>query len=160
MGIKVALVGNSGVGKTSLCDALDGCIFSDRYLATMGVDIHSIKTNYLKDNKPVMLQLWDSAGDTIYLGLEMVYHYGFKICVIMVDINSPTSDSEIIKWSSYFRRSNEAPIIVLYNKADDFKIEGKNCISVKNNDIDNVVPLICRTLGLRERGSLTKSANK
>lgn len=60
MTLKVVFVGDSGVGKTSLLTREYDETFTERYLATIGVDFR-IKTYDLGLFK-VKAQLWDTAG--------------------------------------------------------------------------------------------------
>lgn len=57
---KLVIVGNSGVGKSSLLLRFSDDTFSDSYLTTIGVDFR-FKTLEL-DGKKVKLQIWDTAG--------------------------------------------------------------------------------------------------
>jgi Ras-related protein Rab-1A len=57
---KLVIVGNSGVGKSSLLLRFSDDTFSDSYLTTIGVDFR-FKTLEI-DGKKVKLQIWDTAG--------------------------------------------------------------------------------------------------
>ena len=57
---KVVLIGNSGVGKTSLLLRFSDDVFNQSPLSTVGVDF---KMKTLKvDDKIVKMQIWDTAG--------------------------------------------------------------------------------------------------
>ena len=57
---KVLLIGNSGVGKSSLLVRFTDDVFTDNFMPTIGVDF-KIKT-LMVDNKSAKLQIWDTAG--------------------------------------------------------------------------------------------------
>ena len=57
---KVLLIGNSGVGKSSLLVRFADDVFTDNFMPTIGVDF-KIKTLQV-DNKSAKLQIWDTAG--------------------------------------------------------------------------------------------------
>ncbi len=57
---KVLLIGNSGVGKSSLLMRFAEDVFSDNHIMTIGVDF-KIKTVDV-DSKAIKLQIWDTAG--------------------------------------------------------------------------------------------------
>ena len=57
---KLVIIGNSGVGKSSLLLRFADDSFSDSYLTTIGVDFRFRTINI--DGKNVKLQIWDTAG--------------------------------------------------------------------------------------------------
>ena len=57
---KIVLIGDSGVGKTSLLLRFSDDIFNANPFSTIGVDF-KIKTLKV-DNKIVKMQIWDTAG--------------------------------------------------------------------------------------------------
>jgi Ras-related protein Rab-1A len=57
---KVLLIGNSGVGKSSLLLRFADDVFNDNFMPTMGVDF-KIRTIDV-DAKTIKLQIWDTAG--------------------------------------------------------------------------------------------------
>ena len=58
--LKLLLLGDSGVGKTSLLRVISGDAFSESMLATAGVDF-KLRNIVIKEEQ-VALQLWDTAG--------------------------------------------------------------------------------------------------
>ncbi|ETW08417.1 hypothetical protein, variant [Aphanomyces invadans] len=59
--VKLLLLGDSGVGKTSLMRVFSGDEFSESMLATAGVDF-KVRNLTLEDDYDVALQIWDTAG--------------------------------------------------------------------------------------------------
>lgn len=57
---KVLLIGNSGVGKSSLLLRFADDVFNDNFMPTIGVDF-KIRTIDV-DQKTIKLQIWDTAG--------------------------------------------------------------------------------------------------
>ena len=57
---KLVIIGNSGVGKSSLLLRFADDQFSESYLTTIGVDFR-FRTMPI-DSKNVKLQIWDTAG--------------------------------------------------------------------------------------------------
>jgi len=58
--VKLLVIGDSGVGKTSLISRYVDDTFKDNYINTVGIDFKT-KVLQLQQTK-VKLQLWDTAG--------------------------------------------------------------------------------------------------
>ncbi len=58
--IKLLIIGNSGVGKSSLLTRFADDDFREQYIYTIGVDFKVRTLNI--DGKIVKLQIWDTAG--------------------------------------------------------------------------------------------------
>lgn len=58
--LKYLVVGDSGVGKTSLLMRYCEDSFQTDYLSTIGVDFKIKRIDY--NNKPITLNIWDTAG--------------------------------------------------------------------------------------------------
>jgi Ras-related protein Rab-32 len=63
---KILVVGNAGVGKTSLIKRYAHNVFSDQYQSTIGVDfalkVLKVGSTHGEAEEIVRLQLWDIAG--------------------------------------------------------------------------------------------------
>ena len=59
--IKIALLGDSCVGKTWICKSFMGMIFGEDDLATIGTDKFEKKIK-LENGKEIKLIIWDTAG--------------------------------------------------------------------------------------------------
>jgi len=63
---KLLIIGDSGVGKSSLLLRFADNTFSGNYITTIGVDFKI--RNVVIDGERVKLQIWDTAGEMIQLG--------------------------------------------------------------------------------------------
>lgn len=83
---KLLLIGDSGVGKTSILLQFTTEEFTDREKPTIGVDL---KVKLLdQDNKRVKLTIWDTAGQERYKTLTSAYYRGAQVsmprhCVLL-----------------------------------------------------------------------------
>lgn len=75
---KVLVIGDLGVGKTSIIRRYVHQTYSTNYRATIGVDFALKVLNW--DNETVRLQLWDIAGGTLKKlnKLHVLYLMGVK----------------------------------------------------------------------------------
>ena len=60
---KVIILGDSGVGKTSLMNQYVNKKFSNQYKATIGADF--LTKEVMVDDRLVTMQIWDTAGQVI-----------------------------------------------------------------------------------------------
>jgi len=138
--IKVALIGSSGTGKTSLRGQFVSGQFSTNYRATIGADFIA-KTIHLSQDSPsgtddtspaqdageaVTLQIWDTAGQERFSALTSAFFRGADAAVIVYDVRRPKSLAEVEMWWRTFAdkcpvvAQDEAtwPVVVVGNKMD------------------------------------------
>ena len=83
--VKGILLGDSGVGKTTLSDAWDQEKKPyPRWGGTIGVDFHS----KIYEDVPVRLLLWDTAGQERFRSLSLAYYRGASLVFLVVDITN------------------------------------------------------------------------
>lgn len=175
---KVLVVGESGVGKTSLVQRYTKGIFSEAYKATIGVDFASKRIKW-NDKFDVRVQLWDLAGQERFGTQIGVYFREAKGAICVYDVTNERSLAQVAKWKQLVddKTHNSAgdyipPSIMLANKIDLIKevnmteINGRAtqlqfvggvCISAKNNiGIDDAMKcLISAMLKRRKTDELT-----
>ena len=93
---KVLLIGNSGVGKSSLLVRFADDLFTDNFMPTIGVDF-KIKT-LMVDNKSAKLQIWDTAGQERFRTITSSYFKGAHGVLVTYDITDRESFSAVQKW--------------------------------------------------------------
>ncbi len=72
--LKVIILGDSGVGKTSLMNQFVNDKFSKQYKATIGADF--LTKEILIDDKLVTMQIWDTAGQERFQSLGVAFYRG------------------------------------------------------------------------------------
>ena len=117
---KIILLGNSGVGKTSIYFYYTKNIFQDKYAATVGVDFATDFKNVLGKN--VRLNIWDTAGEEKYRSTIANYFKGSHSCFLVFDLTNVNSFKDLEIWYKLFIESsasnNKENIVVLGNKCD------------------------------------------
>jgi Ras-related protein Rab-7A len=113
------MLGDGGVGKTSLKNRYLTGEFTDKYLTTLGVDFAS--HSLILDGKEIFIQIWDVAGQDIFSSIRSSYFQGAKGALIVFDVTRPeTFENLLEKWIRPFFNSldDKPPIAVLGNKSD------------------------------------------
>ncbi|XP_050368848.1 ras-related protein Rab7 isoform X1 [Argentina anserina] len=130
--LKVIVLGDSGVGKTSLMNQYVYKKFIRQYKATIGADFVTKELHI--DDKLVTLQIWDTAGQERFHSLGAAFYRGADCCVLVYDVNVLRSFETLQNWHEEFLKQQadpadtEAfPFILLGNKID---IDGGNSRAV------------------------------
>lgn len=120
--LKVIILGDSGVGKTSLMNQYVHKRFSNQYKATIGADF--LTKEVMIGDRMVTLQIWDTAGQERFQSLGVAFYRGADSCVLVYDITDSKSFDTLETWKDEFlvhaspRNPDQFPFVVLGNKAD------------------------------------------
>ncbi|MBD3230120.1 MAG: GTP-binding protein [Candidatus Lokiarchaeota archaeon] len=116
--VKIPLVGNGGVGKTSFAYRFVNSQFTQQYKMTIGVDFQ-IKNINLPDGTEVKVQLWDTGGQTRFTSIRSMYYKGSSGFLIMFDVTNRKSFQDLGKWVEEVRKhSFNENILIIGNKID------------------------------------------
>ncbi|MFT7859732.1 MAG: Rab family GTPase [Sulfurimonas sp.] len=131
---KVVMIGDFGVGKTSLVKRFVENSFSEEYLSTIGVSI-SKKT---LDNSTIML--WDIEGQTEFKPISIQYLLGAKAFIIVADIQRQNTIESIKKHIELCRSViKDAPICIALNKSDLTHNIDDNLFDTLTQFSDNII---------------------
>merc|ERR1712072_797589 len=120
--LKVIILGDSSVGKTSLMNQFVHRKFVSQYKATIGADF--LTKEIVVDERPVTMQIWDTAGQERFQSLGVAFYRGADCCILVFDINRSVTFETLDHWRDEFliqaspSNPNEFPFIVLGNQVD------------------------------------------
>merc|ERR1712151_989231 len=120
--LKVIILGDSGVGKTSLMNQYVNKKFSNQYKATIGADF--LTKEILVEDRLVTMQIWDTAGQERFQSLGVAFYRGADSCVLVFDVNVAKTFENLDSWRDEFliqaspRDPDNFPFIVIGNKVD------------------------------------------
>uniref|UniRef100_A0A8I5NC13 Ras-related protein Rab n=2 Tax=Euarchontoglires TaxID=314146 RepID=A0A8I5NC13_PAPAN len=123
---KLLVIGDLGVGKTSIIKRYVHQNFSSHYRATIGVDF-ALKVLHWDPETVVRLQLWDIAGQERFGNMTRVYYREAMGAFIVFDVTRPATFEAVAKWKndldSKLTLPNGKPVsvVLLANKCDQGK---------------------------------------
>lgn len=116
--VKLSLVGDFGVGKSSILNVLnnkmDYCCQS-----TLGVDF--FYKNFTKDNKTFKFHIWDTAGQERFRAIVRSYFRDLDVIIMVYDVTDMYGLENIEKWDSeleHINKNNNIIKILVANKID------------------------------------------
>ncbi|MCP1829586.1 MULTISPECIES: GTP-binding protein [Bradyrhizobium] len=116
---KVMLLGDMGVGKTSILYRLIYNRFEGQYKSTLGVEILSHDVAPAGGSDPTRLVLWDTDGDFGTQIFDTVYVTGASAAIIVSDVTRPQTVTRMVELVRGFEeRFPGRPYRALLNKID------------------------------------------
>ena len=117
--IKIILLGNTEIGKTSLINVFEGKEFTSKMLSTIGSQYS--RKEMIINNEKYAIQMWDTAGQEKYRSINKLYIKGSNIVIFVYDVTNRNSFIDLSDfWVDYvFKLIGKDIIIgVLGNKID------------------------------------------
>lgn len=115
--IKVVIVGNGSVGKSSMIQRYCKGIFTKDYKKTIGVDF--LERQIEIDGEDVRIMLWDTAGQEEFDAITKAYYRGAQACVLTFSTTDRASFEAIRDWKRKVENEcNEIPTVIVQNKID------------------------------------------
>ncbi len=115
--LKAVIIGDGGVGKTSLIIRHVDKKFDQEYKPTLGFDI-SLKTVTLEGSRAELL-IWDIGGQAIFKEIRESYLEGSHCCFLVFDLTRRETFDNIKNWLLELKRfAGDIPFILIGNKSD------------------------------------------
>ena len=135
---RICLLGDAGVGKTSILSRFCDNTFKENYNNTIGVDFRLITLK--QDNIISKLHIWDTAGQERFRSLASNYINNAHGFIFIYDITDLDSFNHVINWVDMALGKNPKTVVnfLVGNKSDNdeerkvSKEEAKNLAKEKN----------------------------
>ena len=115
--LQVVIVGNGGVGKSSMIQRYCRGTFSSRYKKTIGVDF--LEKQLRVRGEEVRLMLWDTAGQEEFDALTTAYYRGAHACIVAFSTTDRDSLTAVRHWRKKVEEEcGDIPMVMVQNKID------------------------------------------
>jgi len=117
--LKIILLGDSGVGKTSIAGRYIDSAFKDAYQATIQVE-KRVKIINEDDKTSLRLNIWDTAGQEKFRSITRQFYRDCHGAFIVFDLTKKSSFNEVRNWIDELKThgNDDTVIIILGNKSD------------------------------------------
>ena len=120
--LKLAIIGDTGVGKSNFLFKYIEGQFSPLHVATVGFDYKSKVITLPQSKTIVKLQIWDTAGQEKYMAINKNLFQRVQGIILMYDITKRDTFERLNIWINIIKQmTNEIPIILVGNKLDEEK---------------------------------------
>lgn len=115
---KILVIGDVGVGKTSLIRRYTKGYFAENISSTVGVDLDSKIVNIHGDK--VKLQCWDTAGQEKYRSITQSYYRNADAVIMVFDLTNQGSFASVPRWLTDVQRFTKRNVlkVLVGNKTD------------------------------------------
>ena len=157
--LKVILLGDSNVGKSSLINRLINNNFCELQV-TIGIESHSYIISF--NEYLIRMQIWDTAGQEKFNSIVSNYYKGTDVGIFIYSIDNQNSFNDVKDWYRNLKEnSNENSIYVLlgnkkdledekravtYEQGENFAVENEfmlyremSCKSKEAEEIENIL---------------------
>ncbi len=116
--VKIVMLGQGGVGKTSLVRRFVQNTFSQNYQQTIGSNF-LLKKLELDKNTRMLMQLWDLSGQDSFRAVRSQYFLFSRGAILVFDLTRTSTLYELDKWyDDLIKRAGRIPLVVIGNKSD------------------------------------------
>ncbi|CAL4131589.1 unnamed protein product [Meganyctiphanes norvegica] len=114
---KLLIIGDSGVGKSSLLLRFADNTFTGNYITTIGVDF-KIRTLEVEGER-VKLQIWDTAGQERFRTITSTYYRGTHGVIVVYDVTNGESFANVKRWLHEIDQNCEVVNRILVGNKND-----------------------------------------
>lgn len=114
---KLLIIGDSGVGKSSLLMRFADSTFTGSFITTIGVDF-KIRT-IVVNNERVKLQIWDTAGQERFRTITSTYYRGTHGVLVVYDVTNGETFANIQRWLKEIDQNCDVVNRILVGNKDD-----------------------------------------
>ncbi|WP_420629104.1 COR domain-containing protein [Candidatus Leptofilum sp.] len=124
---KLILVGQGGVGKTSLVKRLLGQGFDEAESQTEGINIETWSLDVNRDQQgvvPIALNIWDFGGQEIMHATHQFFLTKRSLYLLVLDARQGEDEGRVEYWLALINSfAPDAPVLIVINKSDQHHLD-------------------------------------
>lgn len=116
--VKLCLLGEAGVGKSSLVLRFVSDTFNPNNTSTIGASFMS--KSFVRGEETIKFQIWDTAGQEKYKALAPMYYRGSHAAIVVYDLTLESTFESLKRWVRELQQHGPPNIIIAIaaNKCD------------------------------------------
>lgn len=117
--VKLVIVGNYGIGKTSLLETFTNDNFYGNRTSTIGVGYFKIPTDIFHNQR--QMTCWDTGGQVQFKPISKMYMRDVHVCIVGFDVTCEKSFQSVSEWIQLFRETNKTQkslVVLIGTKID------------------------------------------
>ena len=127
--VKIVLIGETGVGKTSIISSYTKNEFSNDVPSSLTASFAMKETDLTLDDKTIQFDIWDTAGQELFRAVNKIFYADANIVILVYDVTNKNSFLELKNyWYNQILNNGEKNVI--------FGIAGNKCDLYHNEDIN------------------------
>mmetsp|Transcript_9907 Transcript_9907/g.16444 ORF Transcript_9907/g.16444 Transcript_9907/m.16444 type:complete len:208 (+) Transcript_9907:91-714(+) len=134
--VKVCIIGESDVGKTSLSMRYCQGEFSENSTPTIGASF--LQHRVSKGGMDISLQIWDTAGQERFRSMAPMYYRGAKAAILVFDVTNEESFRRSMSWLRDLKAHADPDVVVCIagNKFDKGPTFDLKAVEEYSNSVD------------------------
>ncbi|MDM8567020.1 COR domain-containing protein [Candidatus Halobeggiatoa sp. HSG11] len=142
---KMLIVGQGGVGKTSLVNRLTKDIYNDAENKTEGIQINQWQIKVKAEN--IRLNIWDFGGQEIMHATHQFFLTKRSLYILVLDARQGEQESRVEYWLKLIQSfGGDSPIIIAINKTDQHPLDiNKRGLKAKYPSLKTFFDISCKT---------------
>ena len=136
--VKICLLGDVNVGKTSIASRFCKNRFNENYINTIG-GAYQQQNIVLNNGTKMKLHIWDTSGQDRFRSMTNLYYRDAQVAILTYDITNESSFNSIEFWIKELRYKveNENMILCLVGNKCDVNINERKIMTNKGKNYAN-----------------------
>ena len=120
--IKVCLLGDVSVGKTSIASRYSKNTFSDLYINTIG-GAYQQQSVTLNNGTKIRLHIWDTSGQDRFRSMTNLYYQDAQVAILTYDVTNEESLESLNYWLEQLNNKVEVDNMILCLAGNKIDVE-------------------------------------